>query len=296
MIPLTIVPGDNIKIEASLDKFTSSPKISGTDWAPELSKYMSLFATFHDSRDDLFADSAGKSEAQLKVEFMDMRTEIDAFAKNLMKNDPGNPANGVLYAFATPALGYEIWEPKNLELLQGVTNAFEEKWPESPLTSSISMQTFQIDQGYREYAQYSSGNNPAPEISLPDRDGNLVKLSDLRGQYVLIDFWASWCGPCRRENPNVVKLYNKYKDKGFTILSVSLDKNKGKWLEAINKDGLTWPNHVSDLMEWKSPVVGLYGIQGIPHTVLVNKEGNMIGVGLRGETLEQKLNEIFSNE
>ena len=107
-------------------------------------------------------------------------------------------------------------------------------------------------------------------------------------------FSAPWCGPCRRENPNVVRLYNTYKNKGFTIFSVSLDDNAEAWKEAIKKDGLTWPNHVSDLLKWNSPLPQLYGFSGIPHTVLLNKEGNIIGVGLRGEKLEQKLKEIFS--
>ena len=157
------------------------------------------------------------------------------------------------------------------------------------------MQTFQIDQGYREYAQYSSGNNPAPEISLPDRDGNLVKLSDLRGQYVLIDFWASWCGPCRRENPNVVKLYNKYKDKGFDIYSVSLDKDVNKWKNAIQQDGLVWDNHVSDLMGWETSVMPIYGFTSIPHTVLIDEDGKIIDKKLRGPALEAKLKEIFGS-
>ena len=110
---------------------------------------------------------------------------------------------------------------------------------------------------------------------------------------VLIDFWASWCGPCRKENPNVVKLYKKYKFKGFTVLSVSLDEDPNKWKEAIAKDGLEWNNHVSDLMGWNSKMPQLYGFEGIPFTVLVNKEGKIIGRELRGEQLEQKLKNVF---
>jgi thiol-disulfide isomerase/thioredoxin len=101
----------------------------------------------------------------------------------------------------------------------------------------------------------------------------VLKFSDLKGKVVLIDFWASWCGPCRAENPNVVRLYEKYKNKGFTVFSVSLDDEKSKWKDAIRKDNLSWPTHVSDLKGWKSPVVTSYGFDGIPFTVLVNKEG-----------------------
>ncbi len=134
---------------------------------------------------------------------------------------------------------------------------------------------------------------PAPEIELPDRQGKLLKLSSLRGKYVLIDFWASWCGPCRRENPNVVALYEKYHKKGFDIYSVSLDNNREKWLGAISQDKLSWSSHVSDLQMWNSPVVSLYGFEGIPFTVLLDKSGNVIEANLRGKALEDKLKELF---
>jgi len=134
--------------------------------------------------------------------------------------------------------------------------------------------------------------NEAPEISLKDPDGNTIKLSSLKGQYVLIDFWASWCGPCRRENPNNVKLYNKYHEKGFEIYAVSLDKDKQAWLNAIENDGLTWI-HVSDLKFWDSEGAKKYNVTGIPYTVLLDKEGKIIGKGLRGNSLKNKLEEIF---
>jgi len=132
----------------------------------------------------------------------------------------------------------------------------------------------------------------APEIELPQPNGEMMKLSDLRGQYVLIDFWASWCGPCRRENPNVVRAYNKYHDKGFEILGVSLDKNKKAWLGAIEADGLIW-KHISDLKFWQSVVVPEYQVQGIPLTYLIDPEGKIIGKNLRGAQLDKKLEEIF---
>jgi len=130
---------------------------------------------------------------------------------------------------------------------------------------------------------------PAPEITLPNPDGKPIALSSLKGKVVLIDFWASWCGPCRKENPNVVKVYQKYKDKGFDVFSVSLDKDKNSWLEAIKKDGLVWPNHVSDLAYWSSSVVPQYGISGIPFTVLIDREGKIVAKALRGAQLEEKL-------
>lgn len=152
-----------------------------------------------------------------------------------------------------------------------------------------------MEGAYNNYVADNSGNRLAPEITLEQPNGKMLSLSSLRGQYVLIDFWASWCKPCRQENPNVVRLYNTFKDKGFTILSVSLDQDKDAWLKAIKADGLLWPNHVSDLLQWQSPMVQLYGISGIPHTVLVGPDGKIIGTGLRGAKLEQKLNEIFNS-
>ena len=133
----------------------------------------------------------------------------------------------------------------------------------------------------------------APEINLKGPNGDLISLSSLKGKVVLLDFWASWCRPCRAENPNVVRLYNKYKDKGFTVYSVSLDQNKDKWLAAIVQDQLTWSNHVSELTGWKSSAGAKYGISSIPKTFLINKKGEITGYDLRGNELEQKLSEIL---
>ncbi len=133
----------------------------------------------------------------------------------------------------------------------------------------------------------------APDIALPDRDGQVRRLSDLRGKVVLIDFWASWCRPCRMENPNVVRLYHRFHDKGFEIYSVSLDNSREKWLAAIESDGLVWQNHVSDLKGWQSAGGRLYGINSIPATVLIDAEGKVLARNLRGAELEQKLTEIL---
>jgi peroxiredoxin len=136
---------------------------------------------------------------------------------------------------------------------------------------------------------------PALDFTLSDPDGNPIALSSFKGKVLLIDFWASWCGPCRKENPNVVKLYDDFNDKGFEILGVSLDESRERWLKAIEDDSLTWP-HVSDLEGWQSSAGKLYGVNSIPATVLVNSEGIIIDKDLRGEELRKKLEEVFQVE
>jgi len=156
---------------------------------------------------------------------------------------------------------------------------------------SVQAQTVGLDIGQK-----------APDVSFQSPDGKTYKLSDLKGKIVLIDFWAAWCSPCRRENPNVVQVYNTYKDKnfksgqGYTVYSISLDKDKAAWEQAIKDDGLIWPYHVSDLMHWKSEAAKIYQVRGIPTNFLIDGNGIIIGKALRGDQLSQALEAIVIKE
>jgi peroxiredoxin len=141
-------------------------------------------------------------------------------------------------------------------------------------------------------AKLTAIGKTAPDFSLNDINNKPVNLSSFKGRYVLLDFWASWCGPCRRENPNIVKAYRQFHTKGFDIFGVSLDDNRADWLQAIKKDGLNW-TQVSDLKGWKSGAASLYGIKGIPMNYLIDKNGIILAKGLRGKELENKLLEIL---
>ncbi|WP_020570020.1 TlpA family protein disulfide reductase [Neolewinella persica] len=173
--------------------------------------------------------------------------------------------------------------PATVKLADAIVEQFKADHPK--VTAKVAAQAATM-------RTFSTGVE-APLFAGPNPEGETISLESLRGKVVLLDFWASWCGPCRRENPNVVKLYDKYKEKGFEILGVSLDKTKDRWVKAIADDKLTWL-HISDLKGWQSEYGRLYGVSSIPQTVLLDEEGKIIARNLRGAALEQKLADIFS--
>ncbi len=181
------------------------------------------------------------------------------------------------------ALNY-IDVEQEFPFIDSVANKFADKLPDSEYTVALQEQV-------KKFSLLAVGSE-APEISLPDPDGNVITLSSLRGKYVLIDFWAAWCKPCRAENPNVKKVYAQYNDKGFEILGVSLDRKKEHWVQAIEQDGLPWM-HVSDLKYFRSEAAETYKISSIPATYLIDPEGKIVAKGLRGASLRAKLAEIF---
>ena len=195
------------------------------------------------------------------------------------------PANQQTYQLALSGIlrGIEKANPSAFAYYAGIyIDKYKETYPEPVLALERQLDLI---------SRFVQGG-VAPDFTQNDPQGNPVSLTDFRGKVVLVDFWASWCGPCRKENPNVVKLYQQYKDQGFEILGVSLDSKQDRWLDAIAKDGLTW-THVSDLKGWQNEVAGMYSVTSIPHTVLLDAEGKILGRNLRGPALEQKLAEVF---
>ena len=168
----------------------------------------------------------------------------------------------------------------NASLMEELYNNMTDQVRTSPIGGYIAQQIAE--------AKKNPIGKPLPDFSQPDTAGNMVSLSSLKGKYVLVDFWASWCGPCRQENPNVLSAYNRYKNKNFTVLGVSLDKTKEPWIKAINDDGLIW-THISDLKGWANGVAQQFQIQSIPQNFLVDPSGIVIAKNLRGSALDNKL-------
>ncbi|MFD2244802.1 TlpA disulfide reductase family protein [Pontibacter ruber] len=273
---LVLDKNDNIKVEADAKDLNGTVKIQGSEDSELFQQLNKLVTESRQKEQELGqkfnqAMSEGKTqEAEaIRQEYMNMQKDL----KKFLAQHP----ESVVSAFGTLNL---INPQTDFAFADSMANLYAAKLPNSKYTTALNERL----KGFRTTAVGAV----APDISLPTPDGGSVALSSLRGKYVLIDFWASWCGPCRKENPNVVRMYNEYKDKGFEIFGVSLDQSKEKWVKAIADDKLTWP-HVSDLKGWESAAAQLYGVDAIPQTILLDKEGKIIAKNLRGAELEAKL-------
>ena len=222
-------------------------------------------------------DQAGMDK--LEEEFDKLTALKNVKNKQYLSENPNSPI--AMFIFRQYA-GYDI----NADEAEPVFLSLSEKLRSGPAGKEMAEKI--------EIAKKTGIGRMAMDFTQNDTLGNPVSLSSFKGKHVLIDFWASWCGPCRQENPNVVKAFNKYNAKGFTVLGVSLDQPnaKDKWMKAIHDDNLTW-THVSDLKYWKNDVAVQYGIQAIPQNFLIDPQGKIIGKNLRGEALNKKLEEIF---
>jgi peroxiredoxin len=281
--PLYLEPG-TIEITGNADSMAiGKVSVSGTPNNDDLNAFMQIQQPYVPM---MMAMQSNYVQAQMSGDSV-MAHQIEATTDSIQ-----TVINGKMVAFVQD-------HPKSLVsvlVLRGMMNDLTSDQLSqlySSLDTAVQHSEFGQPIGARlEVQQKTAIGKPAPDFTMNDTTGKPVSLSSFRGKYVLVDFWASWCGPCRAENPNVVKVYNQYKDKNFTILGVSLDQTKDAWEKAIRDDHLTW-HHVSDLQFWDNSAAQLYGVEGIPANFLIGPDGKILAKDLRGDALGQKLAQLL---
>ncbi|TNE55068.1 MAG: TlpA family protein disulfide reductase [Bacteroidetes bacterium] len=287
-INLIIRDGSDIQIHGDGSNLRNFNNIVNSDESVKLNEFVQVMQVYNYKKDSAnrYLRTHPGEETKVNEAFYPLFYDFMAYRKRFLSENQKSAQLLPMLSVIEPDNEFEVYE----EVVENLVAGFGE----SPSIQNVKAQ-FEQQKARKEKMSFLEPGKPAPDFQQNKPDGTSMKLSDLKGKVVLLDFWASWCRPCRAENPNVVRLYQRYKDDGFTVMSVSLDRDKERWEAAIAKDGLLWPNHVSDLKQWSNEVARLYQVTGIPFTVLIDQEGKIIQTNLRGAQLAQKLEQLFGH-